>query len=82
MLWELWARLMSWVAEARVSFLYPEVSQSLGWFGVCTGTVSGTDPTCLTSGSGAWCEQSVFAAAQGLAQRESWQPADSVCSPG
>lgn len=28
--WELWARLMSRVAEARVSFLYPEVSQSLG----------------------------------------------------
>lgn len=77
--WELWAGPMSRVAEARVSFLYPEVSQSLGvvW-GVHRDSVWDRSHV-----SNIWEQGRVWAkpvCTQSLAQRESWLPTDSVCS--
>lgn len=52
MLGELWARPVPRVAEARVSFVYPGLSHSPGWVGVCTGTCLGQIPRVPHQGAG------------------------------
>lgn len=86
MLWELWAgsfgpgSCLGWQKHVW-AFCTQRWVRASGWFGVCTGTVSETAPTCPTSGSRAGCEQSVFAAAHRAWLSESHSCLQTLCVP-